>query len=65
MGFNHYEDEETDHIPAEADIVIADKPRLTPEILGAVTSLTKLGCQRHREGWEPEENYGEERASPP
>ena len=34
-------DEETDRILAEADIIITDEPGLMPEILDATTYLTK------------------------
>ena len=36
-----YDDKETDHILAEADILIADQPTPTPEIFHAVTSPTE------------------------
>ena len=52
-----YDDEETDHILAEADIIIADEPRPTPEIFDAVTSPTKDAENTEemapREGSEP------------
>ena len=37
MSFD-YENEQTNSILAEADIIVVDIPRLAPEILGAVTS---------------------------
>ena len=55
-----YDDEEADRILAAADVIIADEPRPTPEILDAVASSTKDAGGT--EGMAPREDSGGERA---